>query len=355
MVNQQSDHIPATQAPDQPQGWEIAAIRRAHMLHSQLEAAVGHARNSTLAELREMDFFSAGSPYMQRLVDFYRENISLARLLDSSDLLLHAEGPGAADHSPSLNAVNWLCSGAEQQIRHLMGAMLPMALKDVRAATRDLDLRLTGLAPGSLYAGFSLEGLDRSGMLSATPQDDIETVDRLRQSLHALPVVPHFVGLDKVNSELMEALPDPALRDAAMVAAYELAPTGKRGIHTLQISAPRAKLDMARAQQSLGQPERVVLKAALRGAPMMRKTQKGRFTGVLRAVDLDTGRITLRGVSDDISAIRGALRVKGHDIKMLLDKPVRIEGEYEANADGMPRLMLVDHIEAAHIEMPLDH
>lgn len=337
---------PAQQASDckPEESCEFSAIRRVHMLHRQLDAAIQQARNSTVAELRAIDFMDAGSPYMQKLAAFYRENLPLARLLDNADLLLHAEGPGAADHSPSLSAVNWLCSGAEKHLKHLISAMLPMSAKNSRAAARDVDLRLSGLAPGSLYVGFSLAGLERSATASALDETDAQTVQKLRQSIHALPVVPRFVGNERMNNEIMEALPDPALRDAAMVAAYEMSPTGQRGIHTVEISSPNALNQSAHAPQQLGQRERVVLREALRGDPMMRKTAYGKFVGVLRAIDLDRNRITLRNISDELPALRCALRTGVAQAKQYLDRTVQVEGQFESNAEGQPRLIRVDRI-----------
>lgn len=334
------------------ESWEFGAIRRVHMLHSQLDSAIAQAQRSTIPELRAIDFMDAGSPYMQKLATFYRENLSLARLLDNSDLLLHAEGPGAADHSPSLSAVNWLCAGAEKHLKHLISAMLPMSAKDNRAAARDVDLRLSGMAPGSLYLGFTLAGLDRTNNTSVLSRSDSETtVQQLRQSIYALPVVPQFVDSDRMNNEIMEALPDPALRDAAMVAAYELSPTGQRGIHTLEISSPNSPNKNAQAPQQLGQRERVVLRAALRGDPMMRKTTRGSFVGVLRAIDLDRNRITLRNISDDIPVLRCAIRQGDTHAKQYLDRVVRVEGQYEANAEGQPRLMRIEAITLVQNEL----
>lgn len=325
--------------------WELQALKRAHLLHGQLQTAIKHASNSALPELRQIDFMGDQSPYMQALMKLYREDMKLAGLLDTSDLLLHAEGPGAADHSPRLSAVNWLCTGAEKHIKHLLAAMLPMAQKFSRLASRDLDLRLTGIAPGSLYAGFALAGTSidpAPGLL----KDDADVLDWLRKALHALPVVPQFVGIDKLDNSIMEALPDPALRDAALVAAYELTPTGSKGIHTVEISSPRADDSMARTPHALGLKERVVLREAIRGAPLMRKTKHGSFTGILRAIDLDTNRITIRNISADLPGLRGAL-LETDAARGLLDQWVKIEGDYECNVDGRPRMMRVMSIAAA--------
>lgn len=323
------------------QQWEMSAIRRVHMLHSQLDAAIVHAKKSSIQELSDMDFMSDSSPYMQQLLAFYREHLGLARLLDSSDLLLHAEGPGASQHSPRLGSVNWLCASAEKHLKNLMRAMLPMDDKSGKLAISDVDLRLTGLAPGSLYAGFSLAGLGYDPLQPPLHEDDGQTVAMLRHAMHALPMVPQFVQEGGIDRQIMEALPDPALRDAAMVAACEMAPTGNKGIHTIEISSPTAEDSAARGPQPLGQRERVVLKEALRNHPMMRSPKRGSFVGTLRAIDLDKNRITLRNISTDITALRCMLPAGDNSTRQWLDKQVRVEGEYETNAIGQPRMMRV--------------
>jgi len=344
-------------APDTTQGgvkpWELQAIMKAHLLHGQLQTAMQHAKTSKLPELRAMNFMAADSPYMVKLAQLYSESLALAKLLDSSDLLLHAEGPGAADHSPRLGAVNWLCNGAEKHIKSLMGAMLPMAKKTNKMALRDLDLRLTGLVPGSLYAGFALAATHTGQYASLIGADDTELLQWLRSAMHALPVVPQYVGSEKVDRHIMEALPDPALRDAALVAAYELSPTGNKGIHTVEISAPLAQDSGAHKAQPLGLKERVVLREAIRGQPMMRQSKHGSFVGVLRGIDLDTQRISVRHIGNDIDGLRGALLCDAGAAKLLLDRRVRITGDYESSADGRPRMMRVERIEAVERELPV--
>lgn len=336
----------AFDAPLQPGEHERAAIARIHLLHGQLATAAARAAVSDLPELRSMDFLAAHSPYMQQLAHFYLENLPLARLLDSSDLLLHAEGPAAASARPRLNAVNWLCSTVERRIKAMVEALLPMAHKAGQIAARQVDLRLTGLAPGSLYAGFSLEATHLAyDQKELVHEGDAETLEWLRSSVHALPVVPQFVQADSLDPQIVEALPDPALRDAAIVAAYELSPTGKRDIHTLEISAPRATDANARSPRPLGQKERVVLRHALHAAPVMRRARQGQFVGMLRAIDLDTGRIIVRNISAELTALRGVLRIGSHQAQGLLGKPVRITGEYDCDPAGRPRLMRVDQIE----------
>lgn len=331
---------------------EHAAIERVHLLHAQLLAAVEHAGTSDLLELRAIDFMSQHSPYMHQLSEFYRENLALARLLDTSDLMIHAEGPAAVTNRPLLNAVNWLCGTVEKNVKGMVVALLPMTVHVNKIAARNLDLRLTGIASGSLYAGFCLEATHtNSKQISLDAEADLLALDWLRSSMHALPIVPQFVQADKLDSQIVEALPDPALRDAAILAAFELAPTGQRDIHTIHISAPLSGDVDARSPRPLGQRERVVLRHALTREPAMLRAKKGSFVGLLRAIDLDTGRVIIRNISDELPALRGVLPDGADVAKAFLDRQVRVTGEFDSDATGRPRLMRIDSVESVQSEL----
>jgi hypothetical protein len=221
-----------------------------------------------------------------------------------------------------------------------------MTQRENKMAARHLDLRLTGLASGSLYAGFCLEATHTDPAQTAIDDEaDRTTLEWLRSSMHALPVVPQFVEVDRLDRQIVEALPDPALRDAAILAAFELAPTGQRDIHTIHISAPLSTDSRAHSPRPLGQKERVVLRHALKSEPVMLRARKGSFIGLLRAIDLDTDRVIVRNISDELPALRGVLRNGAHTAKALLDKQVRVTGQFDSDADGRPRLMRIDVVE----------
>jgi len=85
---------------------------------------------------------------------------------------------------------------------------------------------------------------------------------------------------------------------------------------------------------------------------MMRHTQSGSFTGTLRAVDLDTGRITLRHVAEGIPVLRGIVdAVEPSRLKNMLNTHVRIIGDYESAGDGVPRLIRVEDLQI--VQSPL--
>ena len=336
--------IETAQGPISP--WLHEAITRAHMLHQQMDAAQAVASASRMAELRGMDVAGPDSPYMLKLAGFYAQELALARLLDCADLLVRAEGPGVSGARPRLASFNWLCSMVDRQIKQLAGSILPMLEADKKLAVQELDLRLCGMAQGSLYAGFSLEGLSLTageGLLSK--ESDDELLAQIRRAIHCLPIVPQFVGPDSIDTAaLAAAIPDPAIRDAAMVATLQLAPTGSRGIHTLDIASPKSSDESARRSQSLGQLQRVVLKETLRHGAVLNKPKTGKFTGTLRALDLD-GRAVLSGIGSGISALRCSVPSDiANASKALLGEMVTVSGQYEEDRTGKPRLMRASQI-----------
>lgn len=307
------------------------------------QATVAWSYLEKTGQVSHEQFWGPSNPYLKKISELFENDFAVARLIDSSDLVIHAEGPGAIHHSPSLGAVNWLCSRMERRLRTLVESVLPMNERQARAVSRDLDLRLTGLAAGSLYLGFSVAPPQpRLGFEAA----DEQAMSLVRDAVESLPLVPQFVTDTDVSPEIANALPDPALRDAAIVAAHDLAPTGRKGIHTVEINAPRSHA----AGSVLGQRERVVLRDNMR-SPLIGKRYRGSFVGDLRALDLDTGRASLRHVADDINSIRCVFAKNITLAQKMYGRTVRVTGEYEAGKDGKPRLMKVFEIQEANLDL----
>lgn len=316
--------------------WQHRAHRRAAIVFEQMEAARRLAEEAKTQGWAgapdDVDDLLERSPYMGLLDRLYGEDFQLAILLDRSDLLLHAEGPAAHDALPALRAATWLCDVADRQLRHLVLATMDLAEPARRAVSGAIDLRLTGMAPGSLYAGFKLMPPDDDLL----PGDEQDAFHQALRALRALPILPRYIDDDAISPALAEAMPDPAVRDASMLAAYHLAPTGRRGIHTLGISVPGG------APSELGQRERVVLQDALRRPPL-KGGIAGKFVGEVREFDLDKTRFHLRGVPD-VGALRCVMAADRVQAKRLLGEQVEVTGSYATDDKGRPRLMLVEEV-----------
>jgi len=280
------------------------------------------------------------APYIAMLRDLYRDELPVARVLDNSDIVLRAEGPGAAHDFPWLSALNWVSATAETNIRHLSSALFDLLGADGKALVKTLDLRLSGVAQGSLLLGVKL---------MPPPEDllpeDIALIANLTGQIGNLPEITRFIDDEGLRPGIEEAAPDPAMRDAQLAALYRFSPTGKRGIHTLEISSRGSGI------ASLSQRERVVLREVI-AHPDARKSIAGTFTGHVREADLDKTRFHLRGV-EGVGTLRCILpSMTAEHAKIFLGSLVRVEGRYHTDRNGRPRLLFVDRItpvEQAHI------
>ena len=282
-------------------------------------------------------------PFKELLDSIYTHDLPLSRLLDSSDLVIHAEGPAVKHDAYELRAVNWLTATTEHVLRKLSVSLFQLADNAARSFSRELDLRLTGLVPGSLYAGFALSRPE----LDLLSLDEEPVFDSIRRAIHELPGVAGFIEDEGISDGIRERFPDPAQRDVVMEVNFKLAPTGQRGIHTLHISTPNQK------SAKLSQRERVVLRHAL-NVPKLFNKKHGSFVGKLRMIDLDKRVTHLREV-DGIGTLRCVYAPSTYEktsksLGAQLDSYVRVSGTYESDRAGKPRLMLVEQIEK--FEMP---
>lgn len=280
------------------------------------------------------------APYYAKLQELFRSEGALAALQDEADILVRAQGPAVVG-KPILADINWLFASVQQQFKGLVAASFAGKTLQTSLLAEQIPVFLTGIAPGSFYAGFRLDNLrghDDEDMLGNASHDEV--MKDARSALESLTIVPDFVTDVDIDQGIYERLPDPALRDASLMAAYHLSPTGHRGIHTLEFSKPNSELKPA----ELDTRDRVVLRETVVKKPMLRSTKRGTFIGVMRGVDLDKTRVMLREV-DGIGTLRCALQLNIEMAKSLLGQKVIVSGAYEENHSGRPGMLVVEKIE----------
>lgn len=304
---------------------------RAHLVHSQLE----QARKLLVESGHESMVPQTENHYFKLLDRLYSEEYPLVRLLSSSDLVVHAEGPATVSQIPNLNIVNWLFSNIEKQMRQMAKSVLSLSINDIKGAMKELDIRLTGMAPGSIYAGFAINP-PKPMPLFGTAEEE-QAINSIKDTITSLIDLPRFVTEEMVEDGLSEIFPDPAIRDSALVAAFNLSPTGKNGILSIGMSSPLHEKKNA----VLDVKNRVVLRESIKN-PVIRNIKRGSFVGEVRAIDLDKNRVNVRW---NEGTLRCALRITTEKAKQLIGKIVRVTGEYEENAIGKPRLMRVENID----------
>lgn len=319
--------------------WVSDVQHQAMVMHNQIAAAI-----AAQAEYNT-DLSGLISIYQDKLSELYSEQMPMASLLDTSDLIVRAEGPSARQHAAVSSAVAWLCGEMERRLRQLGLAALGLSGEMATAAAHDLRVLLTGLVPGSLYLGFCLGSEHASGLNDQSDFDDGQeslALIAVRHAVQDLPRVPGFVGANEVNRNIIDAFDDPVVRDAMLMAAYHLAPTGKRGIHTLEISSPHS----SEPASSLTNRERIVLRDTAVRKPIMKRSREGTFVGEIREVDLDACRFQLRHVQGGIGTLRCVMgHLNADTARKFIGKGVKVRGRFESGLDGRPRLLQVESIE----------
>ena len=270
---------------------------------------------------------------LSQIMKIALESLPRARVMDESDLVLHAEGPGATHDLPWLTSLNWVTATADKNLRHLSSAIFDLFGTDGKALSKAMDLRLTGIAPGSLWVGVKM---------MPPPADllpeDVALFDTMAQQIGMLPEITRFIDDEGMLPGLEEASPDPAIRDMQLSTLFRFSPTGRQGIHTLEISSRDS------GAASLSQRERVVLREAIIH-PDTKKSIEGSFVGHVREADLDKTRLHLRGVKDI-----GTLRCVMPDLtakmaRSLFGSLVRADGRYQTDKNGKPRLLFIERIQ----------
>lgn len=269
-------------------------------------------------------------------------SLPLARLMDQSDVLFHAEGPGAVHGMPWIGALTWLLNSVESNLKRLSTAALDLWGADGKTLGKHVDMRIPGIVPGSIWVGVKLMPPEADLL----PQDN-ELISRLTSQIGSLPMLTKFIEDEGINEEIREVAPDPALRDVQLSALYKLSPTGRKGIHTVEMSSP------TQGHASLSQRERVVLHEAVL-KPRRTSGAVGSFIGEVREADLDKTRLHLRNVRG-VGTLRCVLpELPADRAAGLLGKTVRVTGTYQTDRDGRPRLMFVEALEPAQVQRRID-
>lgn len=316
--------------------WTETVEAKARIIHGQISAA------RALAERNGYDPDKVDGPYIELLGKLYRDEYLFAQLVDESDLVARFEGPAVAAKVPTISVVTSMCSALRKQIRRVAMSIAGLESSERLTWPAELDPRLSGMAPGSLIVGVSVEAGESEAMeqQAALPEVSQPVLEAVRNAVKSIAIVTQHVHDGGVDEGINEDCPDPAVRDTLIVAACELAPTGKKGIDRLSLYGDDAP---GKEAVPLTPRSRKVLKGEVRKP--VRVTGSGTFNGVVRAIDLDARRFEIRDVND-IGAIRC---IYGSDrdklVKEILDKSVLVTGEYEAQADQKPRLIQVSTME----------
>ena len=312
--------------------WQAVLKHRAEMLHQQIAAMQQLVRDSGGSD---ETLGQACAPYYRLLDEIYDKDMPIARALDRSDLLLHLDGEGLQTGRPRLSLV----TGIMGDVRKQVGSMIKTLVSSIDEAVelpREIDLGLSSFAQGSLYLGFSLPEPDAGYVV--LEGDPLFAASQ--QALTTLGAITEHINEPNAYERIQREFADPKLRDAALSAVGQLAPSGRRGVSTMEIGGRALK----RSAWRLLTPEtRLLVRAWLEQPVVSRETLELR--GRVRAVDLDLRRFDLRRVDENQPDLRciypASLDARA---KHWLDVIVTVRGQVETY-QGVARLLQVQSVE----------
>jgi hypothetical protein len=314
--------------------WSGLLRRKAEILHMQIAAMQRLVRESGGSDEA---LAQSCAPYHRLLDEIYDREMPVARALDRSDLLLHLDGEGLQTGRPRLSLVTGIMGDVRRQVGNMIKTLVS-SIDEAVELPREIDLGLSSFAQGSLYLGFSLP----------EPAPGYVTIEgdplfaASRQALTTLGAVTAHINEPNAYALIQREFADPKLRDAALSAVEQLAPSGRRGVSSVEIGG---RAMQPGAWRLLTPQTRQQVRAWLAQPVVGRETVELR--GRVRAVDLDQRRFDLRRIGENLPDLRCIYpaefdaRAKGW-----LDAIVVVRGHVEMY-QGAARLLQVQSVEEA--------
>jgi len=318
--------------------WASLLQRRAHLLHQQIAAMqrlVGEAGGT------EEMLMKACAPYYAMLDEIYAKEMPVARALDRADLLLHLDGEGLQTESPRLSLVTGIMGDVRKQVGAMIRTLVG-ALNEGLELPREIDLGLCSFAQGSLYLGFSLPGPGAGqAFLAGDP-----LVTASRQALATLGAVTGLLDEPDAYDLIKRDFADPKLRDSALSAVGQLAPSGRRGVSSVGIGG-RA-LRQGKIWPVLTPQTRERVRSWLE-RPVL-SDEEIELKGQVRAIDLDLRRFDLRRIDGGNLPDLRCIYPASLDLRAAkwLGRDVKIRGLVETY-QGVARLMQVRTMEDGQV------
>jgi hypothetical protein len=315
--------------------WTREVHDKARILHAQL-AALGVKAEQSSDPAALLSILS--EPYFRLLDELFADELPWAQAMDNSDLVMRLKGPAADEEAPRVKLIADTFDSLRDQIQKIAKSIAGVTSSS-RGFPEDLDLGLSAFARGSVVLGLRVRTASDTSQASLLGDQD-PLLLATRDAVRRLGEVARFISNDKLDDDALKGeIPDPGVRDTIMGAAAKLAPTGKRGIDSVELTVPERPGD----QLVMTPKTRTTIRQAMI-KPVKRK-ETGEFTGVVRELDLDLQRLELRRMSG-VPSLRCAYSDLAEVRAMsLLNATVRVSGPVEYGTDGSPRLLQIEGLE----------
>lgn len=266
---------------------------------------------------------AACKPYYGLLEEIYTNEMPLARILEYSDLVLHVEGKSASKLNPKASIVANIIKDAKEQIGGVAKAFANIL--NTRGIPEELELDFTGLAPGSIYVGFSV-----------TKPEDYDTdqisldqglYEATKNAVKGIGTAARIIASKSDWSELEAKFPNEFERSALMKAVYNLSPSTRKGIDSVSISG-------ALIGEGTLTPE--IRKTIKEYTEIKDEPNDFCVEGRMREIDLDKREFEIRSISNlELRKVKFSYNPEYDNIaRTSLDKYVRVKSASHVKRSG---------------------
>lgn len=268
-------------------------------------------------------------PYIELLEQTFTEDVPIAKIKDNSNLIIHAEGEALSD-DPTLKAVSRTFESTTTTLSDLLVASFDKA--EPSSVKNQINLSLTGLAPGSLILGVSCRASEKMASLFAD-ESSLDIDRKIGSIIDSFVLSTDFISEKGINPEINDAIQDPLLRDSTLLAALSITPTGRQGVSSIEFYTPNG-----RSSTRLTPHIRKSLRRDIRRGFSQDSTKRETFFGKVRVLNLDTSRfiITLNNGLKLRCFYPGLDNVKA---RRMLDRYVTVTGACIYDKLNVPRLL----------------
>jgi hypothetical protein len=289
-------------------------------------------------------------PYQREMERLYGEDLVLAKLMDESDLFIKITGEDARRGLPSISMVGTMLKRIQRGIVKIAQTLRDLPGSHVMTNPKErIEPGLLATAPGSLYVGFKLPSHKEFSLLMG---EEDPVYMSTRQAMHVLGESIQLLAVTGGKGELDEINDDPVVQDAILSTVRSLTPDDRKDglkIDTLsggagkaqgnQPALPTSRMPIAPLTASTRQVIKDRLKAPAQGGEWRQ------FKGIVRAIDLDEQRLTLRQIEGGPSELVCALgeKLSSDELMRLVDKSVEVGGPVKLKKNK-PRLLQVEYL-----------
>ena len=324
--------------------WQQLVDRKARDLIEQIAAA--HEWVKVHGNADPSFFEDMAADQFQWLRELYVNELPLAKMLDESDLTVELRGPATLIAHPKLNIVTSTFAKVRKNVAQVTKAVA--GVRDPQSGEpfhmpEEMELGFSSLVHnGTVRFGFSLPRPEDTVLNANDPlyQAVVSAVAAIKQVSFSLSELDSEAA---VEEEVKQTITDPKLRDSALIAVRELAPSGRsHGINAVTIAGGGARAaDIKPLTKDSRQTVRHIL------ATPVKRTEVITITGIVRETDLDDKRFEVRGIEGgfvtDLRCIYGH-KVADRIASKWLNHRVEVRGRVERDAGGRARLMKVSSL-----------